>query len=135
MPLALGMNEVLLDTHALLWFDLAPEKLSSNVRLLIQEPERTVFVSSITAWEIGIKFQLGKLPEAKRFLQQFHQKLAQYSFIELAFSAADALAAARLKLTHKDPFDRALAAQALSRRIPIVSVDSNLDVFGVERIW
>lgn len=129
------MTEVLLDTHAFLWFDLAPEKLSLRARTLILDPETFVFVSSMTAWELGIKFALGKLPEAQTMVQKFHQKLAQYQFFELAFTSADAFCAAALPPGHKDPFDRALAAQALERKIAIVSGDAALDSFGVSRIW
>jgi PIN domain nuclease of toxin-antitoxin system len=131
----LVVNEVLLDTHAFLWFDVAPEKLSIHARSLIQEPSVIVFVSALSAWELGIKLALGKLPEAAVLVQNFHLKLAQYQFIELAFSAADALSAAQLPPAHKDPFDRALAAQCLGRKMPIVSADTQLDQFSIRRIW
>ena len=129
------MTEVLLDTHAFIWFDLAPENLSLRARALIQNPETVVFVSPMAAWELGIKFALGKLPEAQMMVQKFHQKLAQYQFLELAFTSSDALRAANLPAEHKDPFDRALAAQALERNIAIVSADSTLDLLGVSRFW
>ena len=127
--------EILLDTHTFLWFDVTPEKLSDAVRALLQEPSTVVFVSALTAWELGIKFALGKLPEAQALVQNFHLKLAQYQFIEWALSAADALSAAQWPANHKDPFDRALAAQCLGRQMPIASADTRLDDFGIRRIW
>lgn len=36
---------------------------------------------------------------------------------------------------HKDPFDRLIVAQALSEGVPIISVDSQLDAYGVQRLW
>jgi len=36
---------------------------------------------------------------------------------------------------HRDPFDRLLAAQALSERVPIVTHDSMLAAYGVAAIW
>ena len=36
---------------------------------------------------------------------------------------------------HKDPFDRILAAQALTEGISIISIDSIFDQYGVTRIW
>jgi PIN domain nuclease of toxin-antitoxin system len=36
---------------------------------------------------------------------------------------------------HRDPFDRMIAAQALAGDLPILSSDSELDVFSVRRIW
>jgi PIN domain nuclease of toxin-antitoxin system len=36
---------------------------------------------------------------------------------------------------HRDPWDRMIAAQALEMDIPVISIDSKLDNFGVRRIW
>jgi PIN domain nuclease of toxin-antitoxin system len=131
----MAVTEILLDTHTLLWFDITPAKLSTTARALIQNPSTTVFVSSMTAWESGIKHAIGKLPEADNLVLQFHQKLSQYGFLEIAFTSHDALRAARLPATHKDPFDRALVAQALERKLTIVSLDSTLDGLGAQRFW
>lgn len=38
-------------------------------------------------------------------------------------------------LTHRDPFDRMLAAQAAQGDYRIASVDTAFDLFGVERVW
>jgi PIN domain nuclease of toxin-antitoxin system len=35
----------------------------------------------------------------------------------------------------RDPFDRMLVAQSLYEQIPIVSVDPQLDAYGITRIW
>ncbi len=37
--------------------------------------------------------------------------------------------------THNDPFDRLIAAQALHLDVPVLSLDTGLDTFGVRRIW
>jgi PIN domain nuclease of toxin-antitoxin system len=42
---------------------------------------------------------------------------------------------AELPLHHRDPFDRMLVAQALSEGVPILSRDSALDAYGVQRLW
>ena len=34
-----------------------------------------------------------------------------------------------------DPFDRLIAAQALVEAIRVVSIDTVLDLYGVDRIW
>jgi len=36
---------------------------------------------------------------------------------------------------HRDPFDRLLAAQALTENAPFVSADTAFDLYGVQRIW
>ena len=129
------MSEILLDTHTLLWFDTDPVQLSGTALQLIQNPGNTVFVSSMTAWELGIKFSLGKLPVARGLVSNFHSTISKYNFLEIAFTSSDALRAARLPATHKDPFDRALVAQALERKLTIVSVDGALDALGAQRFW
>jgi PIN domain nuclease of toxin-antitoxin system len=36
---------------------------------------------------------------------------------------------------HRDPFDRLLIAQALTNSIAVVSGDSQLDAYGITRVW
>lgn len=129
------MSEFLLDTHTLLWFDTDPTQLSSTALQLIQDPSTTIFVSSMIAWELGIKFSLGKLPAAHGLVSGYHSTISRYGFLEIAFTSHDALCAARLPATHKDPFDRALVAQALERKLTIVSMNSALDALGAQRFW
>jgi PIN domain nuclease of toxin-antitoxin system len=129
------MSELLLDTHTLLWLDMAPEKLSAKAIALIRDATQTIYVSPISAWEIGIKFEQGKLVEAAEFVSNFYGQLARYELLELPFTSADALRAARLPNVCRDPFDRALVAQAIGLNLPLVSADTLLDKLGVKRIW
>ena len=50
----------LLDTHTFLWSFLDTSKLSETVRDILEDNENTVFVSSLSFWEVAIKEQLGK---------------------------------------------------------------------------
>jgi PIN domain nuclease of toxin-antitoxin system len=56
-------------------------------------------------------------------------------YTQLSIDSAAALRAGRLVAEHRDPFDRMIAAQALGMDIPVLSPDSQLDQFGVRRIW
>jgi len=49
---------ILLDTHALIWWDLG--KLPARTVRIIKDAAE-VFVSAATAWEIAIKESLGKI--------------------------------------------------------------------------
>ena len=40
-----------------------------------------------------------------------------------------------LPFHHRDPFDRLIIAQALTEGLPLVSVDSQFDAYGVKRVW
>ena len=47
----------------------------------------------------------------------------------------DGARAGALPGPHSDPFDRMLIAQALSRNLTVVSIDSIFDRYGVRRLW
>lgn len=129
-------DAALLDTHALLWYSVAPDALSETARAFMRDRGNRIHVSSITAWEIAIKLRLGKLPQARALHDHYHQRLAQYGFLELPFTSVHALAAAGLKSDHKDPFGRALAAQAVSEQLPIITRDGELaGLPGVSVVW
>jgi PIN domain nuclease of toxin-antitoxin system len=51
----------LLDTHSFLWAVMAPEKLSAKIRSCVADKNNKIFISTITFWEISLKFSLGKL--------------------------------------------------------------------------
>jgi PIN domain nuclease of toxin-antitoxin system len=40
-----------------------------------------------------------------------------------------------MKQHHNDPFDRLIIAQAIAEQVPVVSVDSAFDAYGVTRLW
>lgn len=51
----------MLDTHALLWALLEPDKLGRKTRAILKDRENEVRVSPVSYWEISLKFGLGKL--------------------------------------------------------------------------
>ncbi len=129
-------DAALLDTHALLWYSVAPEALSETASEFMRDRSNRIYVSSITAWEIAIKLHLGKLPQAQSLHDHYHQRLAQYGFHELPFTSVHALAAGALESSHKDPFDRALAAQAVSEQLPIITKDDRIaGLLAVSIVW
>ena len=79
--------------------------------------------------------RLGKLEDARRLEQEFLEKVDEAGYTILSITAAHALRAGRLPGDHRDPFDRIIAAQALAEDIPILSIDTKLDSFGITRIW
>jgi PIN domain nuclease of toxin-antitoxin system len=113
-------DRLLLDTHTLLWYNRDLQRLPQLASNLIRAASAEVYVSSVTVWELAIKYHAGKLPSAGPLVQGFHATLAAYDFIELSLTALHALRAGGFARPHKDPFDRALAAQ---------------DAFGAARLW
>jgi PIN domain nuclease of toxin-antitoxin system len=125
----------LLDTHALLWAKMSPEKLGREGAEIMARPLNVVFVSAASAWEIATKVRLGKLPGLERLERDFLEIMDQSGYTLLPIDVANALRAARFTAPHRDPFDRMIAAQALAMDIPVLSKDPKLDVFGVRRLW
>ena len=126
---------LLLDTHTLIWYSVAPEWLPDRVLALVRRSQ-TIYVSAMTAWELSIKFRLGRLPQTATLLENYHLRLAQYGFGELPFTGVHALRDRTLSRAHKDPFDRALVAQAVTEDLAIVSADSRLTAFPeVSVVW
>lgn len=126
---------LLLDTHALLWWLLGEAALPQAPRDAIADQRNEIFVSAATAWEISIKFSLGKLPTAATLAADFDNVIAREGFQELPISALHGLEAGALRMLHKDPFDRMLVAQARIERLALVSNETVFDACGVRRLW
>lgn len=125
----------LLDTHAFLWWIADSRRLSGPARGVIADESNDIVVSAASAWEIATKFRIGKLPGCEAVAVDIAGHIAGQGFEELAIGVADAERAGHLPGTHRDPFDRMLAAQALARGFPVVSIDPVFDGFGVIRLW
>lgn len=126
---------LLLDTHALFWWDYHPRRLPNLAQALIGDPANDVFVSPVSAWEITNKFRKGKWPEADGFARRFAQIVRQLGFAELPITFAHATKAGSLDARARDPFDRLLAGQALMEDLRFVTADAAFHELGVAVVW
>ena len=126
---------ILLDTHTFLWWLSESSRLSETVRRTIFDPSVEKLISAATAWEITTKHRLGKLPDADPIASDIPGAIAAQGFQELPLSVADAARAGALPGPHRDPFDRMLIAQALSRDLVLISNDAAFDRYPVRRLW
>jgi PIN domain nuclease of toxin-antitoxin system len=125
---------VLLDTHVLVWWMVAAERLSPNATHIIADRDNQIFVSAASAWELAIKVKSGKFRPSS-ILDELPEVLAKESFSELGISMGMSIRAGLLPPHHRDPFDRMLAAQAQELNIPILSADLLFDRYGIKRLW
>ena len=126
---------LLLDTHALLWWLVEPEKLSTLAQTAINNPTASIFVSAASGWEIATKGRLGKLPGVEQLLQDLPSLLQQQGFEPLAVQLHHGVHAGGYRQAHRDPFDRLLAAQAELEGLQLVSVDPALATFPCRLLW
>jgi PIN domain nuclease of toxin-antitoxin system len=126
---------LLLDTHAFIWFVAGDTLLSPLARAMIDEDDTEVFVSAVVAWEIGIKFALGKLLGAANIANDMPRAIEEKGFTPLDITVAHAQRAGALPPHHNDPFDRMLIAQAQAEDLLVVSNEKVFDRYGVRRLW
>jgi len=127
---------VLLDTHVIIWALTEPQKLSVTAREVVESRDNELLVSAASAWEIGTKYRLGKLPQLEATVLNLETQLEALGTNSLPVSTAHALLAGTMAWSHGDPFDRMLAAQAMLEAVPLVTSDSvftRLD--GIDVVW
>ena len=128
---------IVLDTHALLWWALDPDRLSRPATASVREMERRGgFASAISIWELGIKIQRGKL-DLGISIDEFARRLAQTAIVQLlAVDTATWLCSLELPWDHRDPADRVIVATAIMQGVPLVTADEEIRRFsGVTCIW
>lgn len=125
--------KALLDTHTFLWAASEPEKLSPAAREVCKSAD--LFLSVASIWEIVIKAQIGRLTLPGTPRNFISEQLAVGNISVLAISANHALRVGELPLTHRDPFDRMLAAQSIEEEIPLITRDPLFKLYQVNIIW
>ncbi len=126
---------VLLDTHTTVWWIRNDPRLSATAQALISASANEVFVSVATAWEIAIKVGLGRWPEASGLLDDFEVAVMEEGFRLLYATVPHVRAAGLMSGPHRDPFDRLLAAQAMSEGLTIVTADAKIAGLGAACAW
>ena len=74
------MTQLLLDTHALLWWLAEPDRLSPAAHAGINDPANSVYVSAASGWEIATKVRIGKLPGIGDLLNDLPELLIAQDF-------------------------------------------------------
>jgi PIN domain nuclease of toxin-antitoxin system len=126
---------LLLDTHAILWFFWDDPLLSASAKQLIVDPNNQKLVSVASCWEIAIKVAVGKIKLGEPTRTFLPREIAQNNFSVLPISIVHATAVEALPMHHRDPFDRLLVAQAQIEQLDLVSIDAAFDAYLVKRHW
>lgn len=130
---------IVLDTHTLVWWVSGDPLLSKKARTAIERerPDGDIIVSSITAWEIAMLVERGKLVlsmDVGNWLSTVAQ-IDAVSFlpvdVEVATKSVDLPGD-----FHKDPADRMIVATARKLAVPLVTKDDKIRAYPhVKTIW
>jgi len=124
---------VLLDTHIFLWLNQNTENIPTRVLAFCENTDNILYFSPVSAWEIQIKHQLGKL-ELTVPPSEMIETQQQNGLMLLPISLAHIYALDRLENYHQDPFDRLLIAQSIVESMPLVTVDKKVIAYPVTTI-
>ena len=118
-------NDVLLDTHIILWAMSKDSKLNTKMRDIILNPNNRLFYSIASMWEVQIKYALKKIPisgiEFMHYCEQsgYHKlPVDDLHVVELAGLQRDESAP-----PHNDPFDRIMLSQAKAEGFTFLTHD------------
>ncbi len=113
---------VLLDTHVLAWALIDPAAMPPDLAAMVAGSTE-LLVSAASGWEMAIKYELGKWPEAGKLLALWSEALAAAGIHEVPITAAHGRLAAAMKSPHRDPFDRMIVAQSVLLGASLATVD------------
>jgi len=110
---------LLLDTHAFIWWRAADRRIGDPARRAIAGASR-VMVSAVSAWESSIKISQGKL----KLPEPFDAATEASGFERIPITFEHAKGVIGLPWHHRDPFDRLLIATAIAEGLSIMTADA-----------
>lgn len=126
--------DILLDTHAAIWFFAGDERLAKTAMNVMQSLDNALYVSIASVWELGIKMSAGKLGFIGG-IDGFVKAIENNGFSLIAIEPEHIKAVVELPFVHRDPFDRILIAQAMVENMTILTLDANIGKYDVRTVW
>ena len=120
------MMKLLLDTHIFLWSLLSPTKLRKQVAAELENPSNELWLSPITAWELIILVEKGRVILDSDPATWIRKVLIEIPFQEAPLNYEVAIQSRLIDLPHQDPVDRFLAATAKVYDLMLVTADERL---------
>jgi len=125
---------IVLDTSALIFWTLDPDRLSSKAKQAIDQADR-ILISSISIWEIALKVKRQKLA-IPLSINEYVDRLHYLENLEiLAVDIQAWLDNVDLSWEHRDPADRTIVALAVRNNCPLITSDGIIADFFPQTIW
>ncbi|WP_425154003.1 type II toxin-antitoxin system VapC family toxin [Candidatus Palauibacter sp.] len=127
--------KLLVDTCTFLWLAAADPQLTATARSACANPDNPVYLSALSAWEIAIKYRIGRLPLPEPPARYVSSRREWLGLEPLAFDEASAAHDVLLPALHADPFDRGLVSQAILHGLTIVTPDEAISAYPAPVLW
>lgn len=119
----------------MVWAIYESHRISSRVKLILEDPGNELIVSHATLWEILNKVGRGQLRLTTGSVTEVFGRIEALNIVFLAVNLDDIIAAASLYHYHSDPFDRMLVAQAIAQGVSLVTDDKEIRQYPIQTIW
>jgi PIN domain nuclease of toxin-antitoxin system len=122
---------MLLDACAFLWLAQGGGQLSAQALQELAEAP-FVYVSAISGFEIGIKYNKGKLV-LPVFPSQWFPAIVDHHVLQVLPLDLDiCIQSTQLPPIHQDPCERMIVATAQKHRLPVVTTDPVFNAYGID---
>jgi PIN domain nuclease of toxin-antitoxin system len=101
----------------------------------VRDRGNELFLSAASAWEIAVKYAIGKLPLPLPPAEYVPSRMQRADTAPLAVTHEHALRVATLPPHHRDPFDRLLVAQCQAEGMWLLTADREFKPYDVQVIW
>ena len=125
---------ILLDTSAMFYWTIEPDRLTSHAMQAIHESDK-IIVNAISLWELSLKVKRGKLylpvtvQELVIRLQRVAKLIIQPTDVTIWLHSVE------LDWSHRDPADRVIVAAADLLGCPLVTSDRRIHAFYPLAVW
>lgn len=128
--------KLLLDTCTFLWLNAEPERVPAKVLAACESGANELFLSSVSAWEIAVKYAAGRLRLPVEDPGAYVTTRREQNGIEsLPLGEEAVLQVVKLPALHRDPFDRMLICQAIVEGMMLVTPDPLIRQYAVRVLW
>jgi PIN domain nuclease of toxin-antitoxin system len=127
--------KLLLDTATFLWVVTGSQRLSRTAHDAIADRENELYLSVASAWEICVKYRIGKLSLPSPPERLIPQQRRKRDIETLDVCEAATLRLSQLPDLHKDPFDRLLICQAIEHAMTLVTPDPLIGDYPIRTLW
>jgi PIN domain nuclease of toxin-antitoxin system len=127
---------LLLDTCAFLWLVGQQQHLSETAKLILSKNSGSLFISAISAFEIGLKTQKGLLDLPMPVILWWRKATELHGINALSIDCDVAICATQLSNLHRDPADRIIIATAMVHKLKIITPDRHIKSYSdIETVW